>query len=250
MLKTLKRLLFLAALALAVGMPDARPAHAASVGTVTVTRTMQIAICGDSINDPALPYQSTNSLRTWIDSHYMTPSLGSYARPTYLNLALTGNVIAQASAQVSAALTQNPNTKLFIVQAGINDVNTAVPFATSIANATTLLNNVQAAGGHVIWIGPFLFGEKSPTGQNVNDTLIDALNAGLQTLVASYSGDAYVDVRTTVYAVQEPLLNAGQAVSGVLTQAVAAAGNGIHPIASGNGFITAQAMQQIQFQFQ
>ena len=156
-MNAIKSLLF--SLALALAFNSSNPAFAASFGTVTVTRTTQIAICGDSINDPTLPYQSTNALISWIDSHYMTPLAGSYARPTHINLAQTGNVIAQAAAQVTAALALNPNTKLFIVQIGINDVNTGVPFATSIANATTLLNAVQSAGGHVLWISPLLYGE-------------------------------------------------------------------------------------------
>jgi lysophospholipase L1-like esterase len=214
-----------------------------------ITRTSGIMIEGDSANDATLQYQALNGILAAIDSKFIAPGGNSYRRPFHVNKATTGASSTTVAGRIAAELAANAYTHA-IIQIGINDSQTAVPQATSMANVTTIMNACVAANVGVIFIGPFCNGEKSPTGQNALDTTnpgIDLFNTGAKAIVAGYSNAIYVDVRTLIWAVQEPILNAAQANSGVLTSLVAANGPGIHPNPSGVALITALVVPQLTF---
>jgi hypothetical protein len=216
---------------------------------LNLTRTSSILIEGDSINDLSLPYQCMNAVLAYIDSQYMAPGGNSFRRPVHVSKATSGATTTTVATRIAGDLAGNVYTHA-LIQAGINDSQTGVPQATSVANVTAILTACVAAGVKGIWIGPFCNGEKSPTGQNAFDTTnpgIDLLDTALATLVPSFAGWQYISVRQLVYTVREPVLNAAQANSGVLTALVAASGPGIHPNPSGSAFIAPLVISQLAF---
>lgn len=209
---------------------------------ITLTRNSCVLLMGDSINDRASPYQALNGVRYAIDSNYMQPSNGSFRRPTFVITAASGALISTVAAAVAGQLALNRFTHLF-VDVGVNDAQTGVALGTSQSGCTTILNAAAAASCPVLWVGPRVYGEKWPTGQNPADTALDALDAALNVLVSANANNVYVPTRASLLAL-EPTLNlpAPGVTSGILTWTAA---QGIHPHAGFSKVTTPLVMQQI-----
>jgi GDSL-like Lipase/Acylhydrolase family len=207
---------------------------------MTIPRTAICLIEGDSINDQTLPYISYAGLRATIDSAFAKPSTpGDYRRPVWVNKAVTGQTSTNIASRIAGDLAANAYTHVF-GHWGINDVNTGIPLATSQANNIAIKAACASAGCQLIVAGPLCFGEKWPTGQNVNDAAIDALDAAMAAIFVG-AGNTYASTRAAIYTVQEPINNlpAPGAASDILTQFVAGSpGNGLHCNAGGAQFYT------------
>ena len=219
---------------------------------IPVTRNFLGLIEGDSTNDLSLPYQVLNQVKAQVDSFYMSPSGTNWRRPAWVNKAVTGTTSSSVAGRIVADLAQNPYTHCFCM-IGINDSQTGpVSQATSMANMAAIATACKNAGVILVVIGPFCNGEKSPTGQNSLDTTnpgIDLFNGGAPAQVAANQPNSvYIDVRTLIWAKQEPILNAAQANSGALCAFVAASGPGIHPNPLGATMICQAVMAQLSLQ--
>jgi hypothetical protein len=198
-----------------------------------ITDTSVILIEGDSDTDPALTYQALNGVRSYIYGKFNTGRGNTFRVPKILNKATNGATTTTVAGRIAPELAVNPYTHV-IFFLGINDPRNSITLGTSQANVATILT--ACSGKSVLWAGPLCSGELWPTGLNAFDAGIDALNAALITRIPA-AGGVYVDVRTGVYGVREPLLNTaspGVAI-GPLTRPDAAA---THFNETGAAFVT------------
>lgn len=204
---------------------------------MTMTRNAVCLIEGDSINDPALFYIAFAGLKATVDSFYMAPSGTSYRRPAWVNKAFTGSTTTTVAGRLATELAANAYTNVFI-HIGINDADTGVALATSQTNCNTIKAACASAGVQLLVVGPLCFGEKWPTGQNVNDTAIDALDVAMAAIFAG-ANNTYVSARTGIYAIQEPISNTpGPGVAQNILTHIDGGGKGLHCNPGGAPFYT------------
>jgi hypothetical protein len=170
------------------------------------------------------------------------------------NRAVPGSLSADVARRIGAEIAANPHITVWILNVGVNDVFLKIPLAKTLANMTTILNAIQASGvTKVIVSGVFAIGEKYPSGQNDAgfDPAIDAMDAAVASLVATYPGNVYVSQRQLVYGLLEPQLNTaakGYADPNGLTHGPLTLGsdpNALHPVGNqvgGGSWYCSQAL--------
>jgi lysophospholipase L1-like esterase len=168
-------------------------------------------------------------------------------RPSWRNAATSGATSAIVSARIAAEVTQcNPTH--FILQLGVNDAQTGVVRATTLANMTAIFAALPV-GCQILYLDPFAWGEKWPTGQNgAVDTAIDFISLDVQALLAATypTRSTFVSLRHGIYDVAEPALNTPGpgTLIGPLTRPDTL---GAHPNATCVGYITAIAAKNILY---
>jgi len=165
---------------------------------MNLTRTSRVLVEGNSISALRNVGDTENLQYQWwyLQKLRADAAYGPVAHPAWIDMAIDGSLLSTIAARIVAEVALYLPTH-FLVEAGVNDANTAVPLATSHANAVTILN--ASAGNPGVWLGPMCIGEKWPSGQNnaTKDAAIDALDADLAALIAaSYPAWTYVSART------------------------------------------------------
>ncbi len=246
---------------------------------MNVVRTDKFLILGDSIADPAFTFQIFLPMTAQIVGHYagtgavfgdvLANPAGGVRPPTFVNCAVTSQTTNEILAGLAANLALNPGSYTgVIIGTFINDaalINAGSMTLADLQNNLTAIYSACASAGitKALAVGPLCDGEKYPTGQNgAIDTAIDNVNSTLTTFIPTLASGGiatseYVDLRTTVYAVQEPIYNTlanGYAnppglADGPLCIPVIAPGviPGLHPNAFGRSFCTTEIMKKVTF---
>lgn len=126
----------------------------------------------------------------------------------WVNTAVSATGVAASLARINTALAKYAPTKLIAVY-GTADWILGTAVATFNTNFNLILDALCGIGIPVYIAGTMLVGEKWPTGQNATDlTIGDPYIAAMIAGVARYPTLAtFRDMRASVYAIQEPLLN-------------------------------------------
>jgi lysophospholipase L1-like esterase len=217
--------------------------------SLVIPRSARVLQEGDSLGDDAF-YRVLGPLRLAAFGAFATPvpAYSGRCAPSWWNYASSGATSAIVAARIATEVARHSPT-IYIQQLGVNDAQTSVARATTLANMTTILAALPASCQLLIF-DPLCWGEKWPTGQNgAVDSAIDLISADLQALLAStYAGRyTFVSFRHGIYDVVEPLLNTPGpgTLIGPLTRPDTVGG---HPNALGVGFITQLATPQVSFQ--
>lgn len=139
-------------------------------------------------------------------------------RPMYWNTGISGTPMSTQLARFQVALTKYAPITKVVWTPGIFDIigsGQAIGTVNDLVNTTWLgsfnLICLLVAGQFQIPMyicGPHFIGEKWPSGQNAADANLDALDAGMRTIVARFPAlITYRSNRHDLYDVQEPLLN-------------------------------------------
>jgi len=195
-------------------------AHAQTPATIAFTKSSLVLLEGDSICDPSTgttyyPHVFAQVQR-YIVAHYNAGSSSTFQAPRFVNKCVSGAATGDVAGRIATELAVNPYTHV-LIYLGINDAHNSVALATSQANIATIVSAVQAASSHpqLLWVGPFAWGEKWPTGQNTTvDGFIDGgspgawagIDGAISTAVTA-AGGVFIDARRYGYAVYEPLNN-------------------------------------------
>jgi hypothetical protein len=127
--------------------------------------------------------------------------------PRFWNRAVGGYQTSDVAAQIATDLAVQPATTAVFIAIGVNDAFHGVAPATTSSNLKTCLDAVVAAGiTKCMVIGPLCIGEKTD-GTNGHDADIIATNNAMATRTALYPSFDYVNLRTDVFDVWEPILN-------------------------------------------
>jgi len=196
-----------------------------ALSTWQLSRTSMILWEGDSLSDPALPYQMLNPVWEMMTNSYAPstpgivgsprrPTSSSVIRPNITRKGVNGSTIAQIDARIAAELAVNAYTHV-VVCCGTNEravlrADTQTAIASLVSKFTTQ---------KVLVIGPYAWGEKWPTGQNdiagANDARLDETEADLVSGFASYANSLVIGLRngggstatTGLYLTTMPLIN-------------------------------------------
>jgi hypothetical protein len=172
----------------------------------TLTTADRILQEGDSISALDTNTQVPNLVKgRWI-ARQAAKSLGP--RGFWVNTAVSATGVATALGRVTAGVTKYAPTK-FIALFGTADWILGTAVATYTTNFNAILDAVCGNGIPAYIMGTTLVGEKWPTGQNATDaSLGDPYVAAMIAGAARYPTlCTFRDLRASVYAVQEPLLN-------------------------------------------
>ena len=177
-------------------------------------------IKGDSLNDPAYPYQMSQPLIEEVAAFYnpkaglpaegtgRLPSAG-FNSPMWVNLALAGYTIDQINFTIAAQLALYKPTHVILAMGTVEVSTTRAETQAALASLVGKFTN----GEQVLCIGPYGYGEKYPSGQNTgtgasNDQRLDETNVDIPAIFcAAYANSIYVDMRNTLYATVMPPLN-------------------------------------------
>ena len=181
-----------------------------------LTRTSVILWEGDSLSDQGFPYQMLTPLweqmrlfynpishPNW-NGHPVLPSAG-LRTPIVVNKAINGSRLSDIASRIPGELATMAFTHV-VICAGTNE--RTILRATSQANIATIAASFTTQ--KVLWIGPYAWGEKWPSGTNniagANDTRLDETDVDIPAgLAAGYSANSkYVSLRSTLYASLSP----------------------------------------------
>jgi hypothetical protein len=161
-------------------------------------------------------------------------------RPLWWNTAISSTNSAAQLLRMQAGVGKYKPTKILwifgtaplLLADPIGTVNDQV--TTTILGCYNLALNFSRALSIPIYVGSIrCLGEKWPTGQNVSDTSVDLLVSGLATISANFTDIcSFRDLRSTVYAVYEPILNVANTTMGPLCRPDVA---GVHDNPGGRG---------------
>lgn len=166
--------------------------------------------------------------------------------PTYANTAVGGNTSTECLAAVATPIAQAPGYIFLLI--GVNDFTnhggTPIPPATSGSNVAAYGAAVWAKyPGCRIFVVSNLQGatEHWPEGTNADDASIEATNAGIQAAISGLALMKWCQVRTTIFATDEPAQNPANAATGQLIQD----NGGYHPTKTANPPATLSGAQVI-----
>lgn len=166
---------------------------------------------------------------------------GGLKVPTWVNKAFSGMRIFQIAEFLEDDLPLYKPTQV-IIAAGTVEVDTTRQQTQD--GIAACIGFLQAAGSPpTLWIGPYAYGEKWPSGANTgtgasNDQRLDEANTDLTNLfVPNYPNGLYVDLRTTMYVVDMPPLNPGNNYIGPFTE------DGVHITPSGRAWMWQRYIQ-------
>ena len=173
-----------------------------------------------------------------------------YVSPSFNTVAVGGDTTTDMLGRVASVTALNPD-HVFIM-CGINDHfnhnGTPIPLATTKANLLAYFAALKLARPsvriHVI-SGVWYLGENWPLGVNGDDGAVTwAMNAE-QAAVALEPQAEYIDIRTIIFAQDEPYYNPTHQTSGVITQG---SGDGTHPAKPlGQHVLSLRVFQQMTF---
>lgn len=195
---------------------------------MNIVRTDVFMEEGDSIVDPAYPYQSNYCIKQRIVGHYANPTgapyndgppaypAGGLRAPVFVNCAISGSTTNEILARMPANLAKNAYTGLWIND-GVNDGalirDGSMTMKQFTDNVTAIYALAKGAGmTKGFWTGPMCNGEKYPSGQNTagEDPFLDDIDAELAALIPSFAGGGftsdYVPTRAA-WALLEPQFN-------------------------------------------
>jgi len=177
-----------------------------ALSTWDITRSSLILWEGDSLADPALPYQMLQPLweqmRMAFNPTYATGLNGAVAggltgtvrTPGIVNKSVNGAKISDVNGRIAAELAANAFTHV-VLCIGTNE--RAVVRATTQSDIASLVSKFTTQ--KVLVIGPYAWGEKTPTGQNglagANDQRLDETEVDLKNGFASYANSMVIGLR-------------------------------------------------------
>ena len=170
-----------------------------------LSRTSMVLWEGDSLSDPALPYQMLNPAWEAMTNAYVPstagmvasprlPSSASVVRPNIVRKGVNGSTIAQIDSRIAAELAVNAYTHV-VVCCGTNEravlrADTQTAIASLVSKFTT---------EKVLVIGPYAWGEKWPTGENdiagADDARLDETEIDLVDGFAGYANSLVIGLR-------------------------------------------------------
>ena len=151
--------------------------------------------------------------------------------PAIANTALGGNTTADCLARVALVIAQNPDHVFIMV--GINDHfnHGGVPIlpAQSAANMVAYMNAIRLTRPTVRFhfiSGVWYSGENWPLGVNADDATVTATLNAIHAVVDAEPAAEWIEIRETIFNVDEPINNPTHLLNGILTQG---GGDGTHP---------------------
>lgn len=168
--------------------------------------------------------------RRWVAKCESRPGV---ARGSWVNTAVSATGVVASLARINAGLGSKYFPSKFIAVYGTADAILSTSVATFKTNFNLILDAICGNGIPAYIVGPMAVGEKWPSGQNPADIFIDGYIAEMIAGQLRYPTlCTFRDMRASVYAAQEPLLNlpAPGATIGPLTRPD---GTGAHHNAGG-----------------
>lgn len=163
---------------------------------ISISAGNRCLIDGDSISDPALPYQCWKPTQIAADFVFRPGGQPSASRnvagaqfpssrgPSWASYATDGALLSTINGRIAAEVTAFQPDKIFI-HAGINDIHNGVALATSQTNFTGIMDKTAGIGKPTLFVLPFYW--------DALDATIVTFNAAMAVIAAGYASCTCID---------------------------------------------------------